>query len=516
MLRRIVPLILVAAIAPAANAATPFPAGTGTQPSVAVGSDGVGHVVWETAATDIDIGYCRVPMGATACDKSTTLDLPSGARSSGRAMVFTPSAGKVVVVGGCHNCPGLPDRLYQWTSNNNGDTFAAPVAIGNATDFQGRGMWLDNLGIFAVATASRVKATDASLPAGDGVPFSSSGIFVYGTQVVRLPTTNKLVAAADDLNSIKFGVYTGNGTLAQMNNASNWILDGTLPDAESDNSQTGLNAGPAGVFLSYENQTSVTTPHVAIRRFDPVANAFGGPTYVEGGDAIDHNGTGYVASTQDATGRVHVLWRSLFDDGRLRYVVSDASGANFSVPATIAAKEAFYEPAIAAGPAGTGFAAWTLGASGDVRIVPLDPQAESTPVTPPGGGGTGGGTPGGGTPGPAYIGPLSGRPVNVAGGTITFLTPSSCVHPGQTFKVRLKFKKRKRKGNVVIKIFRTDFYRGTKIVKKDRRPPFVHTFKVRTSQIPGSSITLRARAWMKVRHGKPPKKSIRATIRVCA
>ena len=514
-------VVVAAALAPAASAATPFTAGSGTKPDVAVGADGTGHVVWNTSTNPIDVAYCRVPAGASACDKTATLDLPAGAASIGRPVVSTPAAGKVIVVGGCHSCGAGNNRVYMWSSTTNGDSFGAPTLIGNGnTEIQGRGLWLDDLNRFVEASGSTTKATDTTIPLDDGVQFSTSGLFVYGTQVVRVPGTNKLVVAADDLDSIKFGVYTGDSTLLQMNDETKWIKDGALPAPEGDNSETGLNAGPAGVFVAYENQIP-GAGHVGLRRFDPVANAFGAPTYIEGSDAIDHNGLGYVASTQDATGRVHALWRSLYDDGRLRYVVSDASGANFSVPATIAAKEGFYEPSIGAGPAGTGFAVWTLGASGDVRVVPLDPQAETSGGGTPGGGTPGGGTPGGGTPGagtpgPTYTGPLTGRPVTVPGGTITFLTPSSCVRPGQTFKVRMKFKKRKRKGNVVIKIFRTDFYKGKKIVKKDRRAPFVHTFKVKTSQIPGSTITLRARAWMKVRHGKPPKKSIRSTIRVCA
>jgi hypothetical protein len=40
------------ALAPAANAATPFTAGTGSGADVAVGSDGTGHVVWVTNEAD--------------------------------------------------------------------------------------------------------------------------------------------------------------------------------------------------------------------------------------------------------------------------------------------------------------------------------------------------------------------------------------------------------------------------------------------------------------------------------
>jgi hypothetical protein len=85
------------ALAPAAHAATPFTAGTGSGQDVAVGSDGTAHVVWVTEEADNRIGYCRIPAGGTGCDsESTFLDFP-GATSdspSPHAQVFTPADNK--------------------------------------------------------------------------------------------------------------------------------------------------------------------------------------------------------------------------------------------------------------------------------------------------------------------------------------------------------------------------------------------------------------------------------------
>ena len=62
------------ALAPVAHAATPFTAGTGTDPSVAVGMDGTGHVVWATTEDNSKVGYCRVAAGAESCNRTEALN----------------------------------------------------------------------------------------------------------------------------------------------------------------------------------------------------------------------------------------------------------------------------------------------------------------------------------------------------------------------------------------------------------------------------------------------------------
>jgi hypothetical protein len=111
------------------------------------------------------------------------------------------------------------------------------------------------------------------------------------------------------------------------------------------------------------------------------------------------------------------------------------------------------------------------------------------------------------------------RPVatsaNVPGAKITFSVPGSCVAPGKTFSVTLTWKKQKKKGNKFVKVRRADFYIGTKRVKIDTRAPFRQTLTVKASAKPGSTITLRARAYIKVKRGKSPTKSIKSKIKVC-
>lgn len=366
----------------AAGAATPFTAGVGSEPSVAVGPDGTGHVVWQTNEANVKVGYCRISPGASACNRFELLPYgaSTAANDAGRARVFAPSPTRVVIVSACWNCPtGIADRTYRWESSNGGTTFGSAVQIGEGIETAGFGTWLDDLGRWIGASGSRVKA--AEFTAGEGVQYATGGLFVYGPEVTRLPGTNKLVAATNDLEVVRYGVYNGlSTTVAGFNNAANWAINRSLVGAEPDNSDTALNSGPNGVFLSYLYFVA-NDNHVGLRRFDPATDTFGPPIYVEGPDPIDNVSLRDPDSFQDPSGRIHVAWSSLFDGGRLRYRVSDPSGTVFTPTANLATSETFTEPEIAAGPDGRGFAAWTPNVIGAIRIVPLDPQAE--PSTPP-------------------------------------------------------------------------------------------------------------------------------------
>jgi hypothetical protein len=103
----------------------------------------------------------------------------------------------------------------------------------------------------------------------------------------------------------------------------------------------------------------------------------------------------------------------------------------------------------------------------------------------------------------------------VPGAKISFGVPSTCVKAGSTFKVTLTWKKQKRKGNKFVKVRRADFFIGAKRVKIDKQAPFTQTLKVTATAKKGSTITVKARAYIKVTKGKSPTKSIASKIKVC-
>jgi len=101
------------------------------------------------------------------------------------------------------------------------------------------------------------------------------------------------------------------------------------------------------------------------------------------------------------------------------------------------------------------------------------------------------------------------------GAKVTFSTPKACVAAGKSFKVTLSWKKLKKKGNGFIKITRVDFYIAGKVVKKDLKAPFAQRLTVKAGTVSGSTVKLRARAFMKVRSGKRPTKSLNTTVKTC-
>lgn len=105
--------------------------------------------------------------------------------------------------------------------------------------------------------------------------------------------------------------------------------------------------------------------------------------------------------------------------------------------------------------------------------------------------------------------------VAIPGAIVRLTLPSGCVRRGASFRATLGWKRVKRKGSVFVKVRRTDFIVNGKRVMVDRRAPFVANFKIPLSSVAGATLTVRARAYIKVRRGKSPTKSIRATVRVC-
>lgn len=509
----------LAAAAGTAHAAAPFTAGSGLDPDVAVSAAGTGHVVWTTPDPG-QVGYCRVPAGAASCDVTTMLAFPGGASAhENGAFAFTPSATKVVVVAGCWACGGggITDRVFRWISLDGGASFGAATEITGASSFDlssGHGAWLDDANLFLGVGGSKLRAMP---PAADATVTHSSFFTNYGPDVARVPGTSTLVTAVNDLETVRYAVYSGPGLTANALNAqANWSVPQDLPAPEGDNEASGLSAGPSGLYLHYRWFVP-NDNHVGLRRFDPAAKTFGAPRYLEGDDPIDDAGADDPDTTVDGSGRVHAVWRSLYDAGRLRYTVSDPTGTTFTTPATLAKHEPFQHPRVAAGPDGHGFAVWTGIGGGSVRVVALDPQPESAAT------GGGAGTPPAPTTTPPSTPPTPSRTpparrtakATVPGASLAFGVPAACVAPGRTFTVTLTWKKQRRKGNVFVKVRRADFFIGAKRVKIDTQAPFRQTLRVTASAKAGSTIGLRARAFIKVKRGTAPTKSLRTTIRVC-
>jgi hypothetical protein len=386
-------LYLALATTPA-FAATPFSAGTGFGHDLAVGGDGTGHVVFISDNEPADrVNYCRVPAGGSACDsESTVLDFPGPAPDAfsinSEAQIFTPAVNKVVILAPCFGCGigGATDRIWRWISTDNGANFTQPaVEVGRNMGLIGQSAYLNTGEIALGVEGGLFQAMDNPPPSTVELSLGEGFPFVYSPAVVPVPGAAKAVHAVNDLGIVKYAVFTDPtppGTTAdEFNMIGNWDTGNFLPAPEAQNAETHLSSGANGVFLSYRF-FSPNDNHLGLRKFDVATGTFGAPVYVEGSNPIDDNSLDYPHHSQDAGGRLHFVWRSLYDNGRLRYARSDDGGTSFTAAGTLAAQETVIDPIVEAASSGTGFAVWKGIGTTPIRVVVLDPQPESIPTGP--------------------------------------------------------------------------------------------------------------------------------------
>jgi hypothetical protein len=384
---RIVPLVAALAAmlisAPAASPATPFSAGAGHDPQVAVGPSGTGHVVWMTGGPAGDrVGYCRVPQGGAACQRSELFAFPGTSAANGGqvAQVFAPDADRVIVLGSCWNCGagGITDRIFLWSSTDGGATFSSAVEAGRGMLLGGQAAFV-NLNLWVGIGGGELVGMGSSPIPTAPVQFTTSPI-IATPAVVRVPGTDQLVAVAGDLDDVRFSLYEGPLNHTAVNVPSSWDRDQPVAGATGGATETSLAAGPAGTFLAYR-RGPVGDDGALLQGWDPVGRTFGPAREIQGDHPLD-NDVSEPDLTQDPAGRLHVAWRSNLRDGRLRYRRSTDGGATFSPAANLAVHEPFGRPELAAAADGTGFAVWQ-GASGATRVVSLDPQPEPADPDPP-------------------------------------------------------------------------------------------------------------------------------------
>ncbi len=398
----VVAAVLSALAAVPASAATPFDLGTGREPQVAVDPGGVGHVVWQITDGDDRIGYCRVPKNAAACDVTHELSFPPNGSTSpvgqGSPQVFAPSATKVVIVGACFRCgtgSDSRDRSFRWISSSGGSLFPAAVEVANSLDPDGDGAYVGTgdvvIGIgSSTSGGARVLAGPTSLTTTPVAVLA--GGHPYSPSVVRVPGHSQLVAAASSLDAVSYSVFSGALTPANINNAANWS-GAQPPTVPVNDDESSLGAGGAGVFLAFKRFIP-NDNQVIVQRYDPATKAFGAPVAIEGPSSIDNHSADYTDMAVDNAGP-HVIWRTLFDGGRLRYRRSTDGGASYGPVLNIATRDTYFDPQIAVAPDGnSGFAAWTGIGNSTVKVVALDPQPEPVvvveqprpdpPVIPPG------------------------------------------------------------------------------------------------------------------------------------
>ena len=509
MIAALAALLAPAAVAASATAATPFTVGTGVNPRIVVTANGTGHVVWSIPAKILDsaaVGYCRLPRGASACDSQQILLFPSNgglAKSGGDVTVEAQSDSALRITSACYVCArgDAQEGIQRWTSADAGTTFVPEGSDGGTPTNAGMGP--DGItvgaGVYVTPADGDQVIARPGTPDATAVDMAAGTSFVQTPSIVQIPGQNRLVYASSDLFGVRTAIFNGPDFAATtLMNPGNWANDQSLPTPESGIRNTHLTSGPSGVWLTYEQKVPLDD-HVRARRFDAAKSVFGAPQSLESTSDTGDASIEDVFSSQDASGRVHVVWRSNLTTDQLRYTRSD--GATFAAPGTLATGEGFAHPVVGTGADAAGWLAWQASdADSPIRVMRLEATslAEATNTST-----TASGT------------KTTTKTLKINGATLSFQVPAGCVKRGPGFSVKLTWKKQKKKGNVFVKVSRTDFYVGAKRSKIDKKAPFTQTLKVPSAAKPGASVTVRAQAFIKVKKGKAPKKSIRATIKVC-
>jgi hypothetical protein len=477
------------ALASPARAATPVGAGPGTFPRVAVDAAGTGHVTSiHVVGLTYTFHYCKLPAGAPACTAPFAFADAEQDVDGGYALL--PPDGRVLLVESRGVSPTRAKLL--WTSADGGASFSGPTQIGtlatSGASISGRALYAPagalGLGAESIMTIGELSGVGAAFQATGTTPGTASAAADLAPNVsadIALQG-DSLIAALGDFQTLQWSRYAGPvpATLETLNTAANWTPPDLVGPRDAANPESSLVSGPGGLFLGYAVDSTPGSADFVVRRF---TGAGWGPPTVVAPTATKPD------LHEDPAGRLHALW---VDQSGLHYrYTTDAANTVWSAPQTVATGEpTFGFPRLAVNAAGNGWAVWS--SDSGVRAVPLSKGAP-----------------------PLYSGPT--RPVKTSGfgATYTLGVPRNCLSAGQRFRVTLTWKRQKRKGNLFVKVRRSDFYLGARVVKVDTRVPFVHTYSVTVTQRPGSTIALRARAFIKVKRGKSPKKSVRATVRVC-
>ncbi len=497
--------LLLSVSAPAAFAGPSFQlAANARSVDGLVDPGGALHAVWADAVTLTVVRYCEVPRGGTACTEARVLTLPEGTTDE---PYLVRGAGATLHVAMARSAQ---EDAYLWTSADDGATWGAATKIYDAHPCTN-------------------EAEPPLGPGGGEITFvgSNFGHCVFGAAIDGSESTESLVANPPSGATSNFAVApTGDGgLLAAASDQANTVAWHLPPGGNPSSTPAWAGARPAGTgtdahvaggagdaYLLNEEALPDGSHQIHVSRWEGAGLT--SPVDV---------GARESGSTHDLTvgpsGEVAAAWRRQAQNGepfsRLRLARSTNQGAFFGAPASFATTTGAasrLDVGLAADRGG--FALWQDTGT-TVRAASLEPIAEYAPPAAPGPA-----PPAAGAPTPPALKPPVARAVTrtvaVNGGRVTLTGPRGCIRAGGTFVATLKWKRQKRKGNLFVKVRRADFYIGQQRVKIDRRAPFRQTLRVRATSARGSAIRLRARAFIKVKHGRSPKKSLYVTFRVCA
>ena len=498
MPRRTVLLFLLAtlSVAPAARAGTSFTLGPGSVPAVLTDPvTGAGKFAW--AENDYTIKFCSVPAGTQTCTPQTIWSLPAApANAVGDPKFLRDTDGTLYIV--LHRY--VPNTKWLFKSTDGGATWDAGTKIydnGSGTNVEqpvfgpGAGeittpVW--NPGRYVAAV--KLDGSESAGTARADLPTGGVSALVYDFHVAN-DGGGGLVAVAQNLSDAYYWNLTPS---ADPSLVPSWSAAPVLVGKSGDMAFGGSRTGRPFML-------SGAGPNVVIRKYNGAG--FDPPRELE-------TVTGYMpAIGASPGGTVAAAYRLNGSPAKARVAITTDGGATFAQRTFNLSDSVYSGLSVSPNDAGDGWAVWLEGTDVKASDLSTAPGADPSPAPPP--------TPATPITGGVYSGTTTKKTVSDKSASYTLSgVPKECVNPGATFRVRLGWSKKKRKGNLFVKVRRTDFYVGSKRVKVDKKAPFAQTLTVTITAPRGSTQTVRARAFIKVKRGKSPTKSIRAKFKVCA
>ena len=462
-------------------------------PHLVVDANGQGYTSWVSQDTSATLNYCRLTVPTAACANRQTFSYAPGPgldTDSGNSPVLLES-GQVALLDA--RCCQDSSQKFLYVSPDGGQTFAAPVplTVDHATGMPGRLIDVPSGALApgspeqlvtsddgAVTYGGSIQATGLAPAAADPgwfAPLNDGG--TLSESVARQGST--LVVVYTQATRPDYRVSWAANTGGDPNAAASWSAPQDISPGPSIDSGAQLADGPSGIFMIRSIAVGATGEQLGVQRF--TGTGWTAPVTVSTAPAGMR-----FAITETPGGTVYVIYKDQ-PTGKLQYrIASDPMATRFDAPITLATGSNTVDfPAIAVDAAGAGWVTWTDDAS----------TAHAVPITP------------------------IPRTTNLAlsdGSTVSLGSPRGCVAPGAKFTVTLGFQHSKRKGAVYVKVTRTDFSLAGSPLKTVSHAPFRATFTLRATARRGAVVRVRARATIKVHHGKPPKKSIYAKVMVCS
>lgn len=515
-----VALLALAVPAASASAATPIDLGAGeTSPRVVVDSTGHGYLTWEgrdeTHLIEEEVLYCRLDPGATSCGAFKGFGHSTGSEfAAGSAPLLDASGNALVLTDRFGTGPLQTKNLYSAAegfatahllATNNPPTGVVPdftdalYAPAGTVASTPRVITINGGPVTGGGALQATEAIGAATTTGLKDFSVSGGTHSTTTAAIGLagPTLVTAYIDLDESNILKWREYSGNGSLASLNESANWTPPANF-GVGADN--VALAGGPAGLYAAYD------APGGTVMLVKFTGSGWTAPIAISNSATVN----GWFALSQDEAGVLHLAWAD--PSGALRYrYARDASNTSFTNPQTLTSGPGFRDPHLAVDAAGNGWVTWQEFNGGNpphVLAMPVAPGEPPIPsVTPPA------------TIPSTYTGPTKTTAVSIGKGLRAVLTtPKSCVVGGQNFQASVGVKRKgSRAHKASYSVPKVSFFLNGKLLFTDKKKPFRATYAT-TGVAAGTSLLVTAKISVLLKKGhrhSTVRKTLKARVATC-